>query len=71
MKTIRFELPVLDADDVDDLLDLVTDVEGVVAAEVDARLPALDVVVASDACALLVREELVGALGASWPGAAA
>lgn len=70
VKTLRFELPVLASDDVHALLDLVTDVDGVVAAQVDDRRAVLDVVVRSDASALLVREELLSALTPGRPAAA-
>lgn len=57
VKTIRVELPVIAEGDVDALLDLVTDVDGVIAAIVRDHAT-LEVVVASDAIALRVREEL-------------
>lgn len=66
MKTLRIELPVLDARDVDGLLDLVTDVRGVVAAMVDVAAARIDVVVASGAAVLLVKEEVTQALYAGW-----
>lgn len=66
MKTLRIELPVLDARDVDGLLDLVTDVRGVVAALVDVAAARIDVVVASGAAVLLVKEEVTQALYAGW-----
>lgn len=62
MKTLRFQLPVLDAEAAEDYLELVTDVDGVVAALVDAPSAALDVLVSSEACALIVRSELRAAL---------
>lgn len=61
MKTLRFALPV--HEDVHGFLDLVTDVEGVVAAMLHEGM--LLVAVASEACALLVREEVEAALLAS------
>jgi hypothetical protein len=70
VKTLSFPLAVLDAANVDDLLDLVTSVEGVVAALVEKEAPGLQVLVRSDHSALLVREELRGALAAGWGGAA-
>ena len=62
VKTIRFHLPVLALGETSDLLDLVTSVAGVAAALVDVDESRLDVVVESDACGLLVREELRSAL---------
>lgn len=71
VKTLRFRLPVLDLDDVDQLLEFVTDVDGVMAALVDAAAAEIDVVVSSEASALLVREEVHQALLAGWNGVAA
>lgn len=65
MKTLRFQLPVLDATDVGPMLDLVTRVEGVIAALVDAHTAEVDVVVASEASAMLVKHEIVTALAAA------
>lgn len=62
MKTLRLHLPVLDAADVSEYLDLLTDVDGVVAAIVDEPAAAVEVIVRSDASALLVREQLHMAL---------
>ena len=70
VKTISFPLSVVDAAHVDDLLDLVTSVEGVMAALVEAAAPGLCVRVRSDHSALLVREELRTALAASGSGLA-
>lgn len=64
MKTFRLHLPVIDAAHVDELLSLVTDVDGVVAAMVEADAT-LQVVVRGDASALLVREQLLGVAAAS------
>ena len=58
VKTIRIPLHVLAEDDVAELLDVVTDVEGVVAALLDESDASLQVVVHSDASALHVREQL-------------
>ena len=58
MKTLRLQLHVLDPAESAELLDLVTDVDGVVAALVDADNASLEVVVASAASALHVREQL-------------
>ena len=58
MKTIRIPLHVLEAGEVPELLDVVTDVEGVVAALIDASDACLEVIVRSDASALHVREQL-------------
>lgn len=66
VKTLRIDLPVLDPSDVDGLLDLVTDVEGVVAAMVDLEAARIEVVVASGAALLLVKEEVTQALYAGW-----
>lgn len=63
MKTLRFQLPVLDTEALEEYLDLVTNVPGVMAALVDAPRAALDVIVASSASALMLREELRAALG--------
>ena len=65
VKTIRIEFPVLASSNAPALLDLVTSVRGVVAAIVSGN--ALEVAVGSSECALLVREEVIGAL-ASDPG---
>lgn len=62
MKTLRLHLPVLDHDDGAAFLDLVTRIPGVVAAMVDPPRAALEVVVASKACALLVERQVVEAL---------
>ena len=59
VKTFRLHLPVVDAAHVEELLDMVTDVDGVVAALVEADAT-LHVVVSKDASALLVREQLMG-----------
>ena len=58
VKTIRIPLHVLYEDDVAQLLDVVTDVDGVVAALLDESDASLQVVVRSDASALHVREQL-------------
>ena len=71
MKTLRFHLPVLASGDLDGYLGLVTEVEGVVAALVDHARARLEVVVRSDASALLVREQLEDALLAGWTAAGA
>lgn len=65
MKTLRFPLVVVDAAHLDELLDLATSVDGVVAALVDAAEPALQVMLRADASPLLVREELRSALVSS------
>lgn len=65
MKTLRFQLAVLAYTETSDLLDLVTSVHGVAAALVDVRSAQLEVVVQSDASALLVQEELRAALATS------
>lgn len=65
VKTLRFQLPVLDASDVGSVLDLVTRVDGVIAALVDAHSAEVDVVVASAASAILVKNEIVNALAAA------
>ncbi|MEA3201259.1 MAG: hypothetical protein QOE90_2687 [Thermoplasmata archaeon] len=62
VKSLSFPLTVLDAANVADLLDLVTRVDGVVAALVERDQPGLQVLVRSDHSALLVREELRTAL---------
>lgn len=62
MKTLRLEFPVLEVADADIILEIVTRVRGVVAALVSGS--ALEVVVASEESALLVREEVVGVLAA-------
>lgn len=64
MKTFRLQLPVIDALHIADLLDLVTDVDGVVAAMVgpDATL---QVVVRADTSVLMVREQLLGVASAA------
>lgn len=62
MKTLRFQLPVLARGDEEAFLDIVTDVPGVMAALVDEESAWLDVVVSSDACAMLVKQEVVCAL---------
>lgn len=56
----------LDPSDVDGLLDLLTDVDGVVAAMVDLEAARVEVVVASHAAVLLVKEEVTQALYAGW-----
>lgn len=58
VKTIRIPLHVLAENDVAELLDVATDVEGVVAALIDEQNAILEVVVRSDASALHVREQL-------------
>ncbi|GEM_PF-4642764 len=70
VKTLSFPLAVLDAANVEDLLDLVTSMDGVVAALVERDAPGLQVLVRSDHSALLVREGLRSALAAGWAGAA-
>lgn len=67
MKTLRFHLPVLDAADADVLLDLVTRIDGVVAALVAREDARVDVLVASRASALLVREQVRSAMLAAAP----
>jgi hypothetical protein len=64
VKTFRLQLPVIDALHIADLLDLVTDVDGVVAAMVgpDATL---QVVVRADTSVLMVREQLLGVASAA------
>lgn len=62
MKSIRFELPVLSPSDVPMLLDLVTRVQGVVAAMV--RGNTLEVVATSTDAGLLLREDLRAAMAA-------
>lgn len=64
VKTIRIPLHVIDLEDMDGLLDIVTDVEGVVAALLDVDGATLDVVVSRDASALHVREQLVAVAAA-------
>ena len=64
MKTLRFHLPVVDAAHPAAVLDLVTSVRGVVAALLDAPASKLEVMVASEHCALLVKEELTRSFGA-------
>jgi hypothetical protein len=59
VKTFRLHLPVVDTAHVDQLLDLVTDVDGVVGALLDTQSGMLHVMVARDASALLVREQLL------------
>lgn len=71
VKTLSFPLAVLDAANVEDLLNLVTSVDGVVAALVEREGPGLQILVRSDASALLVREELRAALSAAWTYVAA
>ena len=71
MKTLRIRLPVLAQDDEAQLLDLVTRVPGVVAALVDEKEAALEVVLSRHATALLVerqvRDALWGGLDAAVP----
>ena len=62
VKSLHFPLAVLDAANVDALLDLVTAVEGVMAVLVERDAPGLRVLVRSGQSALLVREALRGAL---------
>ncbi|HUR67996.1 MAG TPA: hypothetical protein VM370_02030 [Candidatus Thermoplasmatota archaeon] len=62
VKTFRLHLPVIDSAHVDELLDLVTDTDGVVAALLEDET--LHVVVSSTASALLVREQLMGVAAA-------
>lgn len=59
MKTLRLHLPVLDPAEAGEMLEIVTGIDGVVAALVDAATATLDVVVSRDASALHVREQLV------------
>lgn len=65
MKTFRLHLHVIAEDEVSDLLDIATDVEGVVAALVDEETATLSVVVSREAGALLVREQLLREMGAA------
>lgn len=58
MKTIRVRLPVLAHDDAQEMLDQVTDLDGVVAALLHIEEATLEVVVARAANALHVREQL-------------
>jgi hypothetical protein len=58
VKTIRVQLPAVTEDDAGALLDLVTQVEGVVAALLDMPSATMRVVVSSEASALHVREQL-------------
>lgn len=67
MKTIRVPLYVVAEGEVQGMLDLVTDLDGVVAALVDETSATLEVVVASDASALHVREQLRSAVHALPP----
>ena len=62
MKTLRFHLPVLAADDEEDFLDLVTRIPGVVAAVVDEARAWLDVALSSEATGLLVKRAVQDAL---------
>lgn len=71
MKTLRFSLPVMDAADAEDFLAIATGVKGVVAALVHEDEASLEVVVASHASAMLVREELRCALLANGADAVA
>lgn len=64
VKTLRLQLRVLDPAESAELLDLVTTVDGVLAALVDATNATLEVVVSSEASALHVREQLWSALRA-------
>ena len=59
VKTFRLHLPVVDVAHVDELLQIVTDVDGVVGALIEPDSATLHVVVARDASALLVREQLL------------
>jgi hypothetical protein len=70
VKTLRLHLPVLANDDVDAYLDLVTRVPGVVATLVDTASPRLEVIVATDAVALLVERQVKDALLAEAAGRA-
>ena len=65
VKTIRVRMPVVDAAEVPQILDLVTAIDGVVGALVDTTTATLEVIVARAGNALLVREELRAAMGAS------
>lgn len=58
VKTIRVQLPVVASGDVDEMLDRVTALDGVVAALLDVAGAALEVVLARQASALHVREQL-------------
>lgn len=62
VKSLRLHLPVLDESDAEELLDMVTGIDGVVAALVDASTATLEVMLAHASSALLVREQLVRAL---------
>lgn len=64
MKTVRVRMPVVDAADVPQLLDLVTGIEGVVGALVDTTNATLEVIVAKASSALHVREQLRAAVTA-------
>ena len=59
VKTFRLHLPVIDTAHIDELLQLVTGVEGVVGALVEPESATLHVVVSRAASALLVREQLL------------
>lgn len=67
MKTFRFPLHVIDAQTIGALLDMVTDIDGVVAALVQESSATLEVVVSRDASALLVREQVWSAAHAAVP----
>lgn len=72
MKSLRLQLPVIAESDADELLDLVTAVEGVVGALVDVSTATLEVLLSRATSALLVREQLSHALAGSrsaLPGA--
>lgn len=60
MKTVHVALPVLDKTEAGQMLDLVTRIEGVVAALVDSAGMSLEVVVSRHASALHVREQVWG-----------
>lgn len=71
VKTLRFQLTVLDADDAEGFLSIATGIPGVVAAVVDEASASLDVLVSSDTSGLLVREQLRCALLANGADAVA
>lgn len=58
MKIVRVRLPVVDASEVHQLLDLVTGIEGVVGALLDTTTATLEVIVSKAGSALLVREQI-------------
>lgn len=66
VKSFRLQLPVLAESDADELLEMVTEVDGVVAALVDASTATLEVMLAHASSALLVREQLTRALAGGW-----